>query len=1177
MAYIPRFPLPIAKEKIKVGPEPPELGALFESYTAMVPIDLARIDQKLEGSVGGLKEKTAPIKKEKEEVVYDGTIVFENLSKVLPNEKKSKLLNTSTGLGKFIKDAQQRLLQSKLDISIKDPQIELMKSLEPQSEELLLTRASTLNNKKLNLMDVVNVIGKFLLVKTGKIENFGETYAAIAFFKSGTPVLEKLKPIVFGIEKPKTERVDKPESVQKLSEKVVDKEGTEKSTEIIPDKSLSETSPEFAAIATQVTKVLTKDPIEIKLPAKNAEGRVISAFAPSNRLGFPYFMWYVYNKYKLAELPKDFDPDYCKKMKGGEEGSIALQSYQKMVRDYLQQSSPYRGLLVNHGLGSGKSCASIAALESIFAPGNKPIFVFTPASLEPNYVGELMTCGPFVFRLKNYWYFVAIEDVNKPTVELAFLLNVMKMNRDMIKKLNGAWVPVPSKPPNFDSLSSVQQQAIRKQIDDHIHHRIDFHHYNSSTFGNTLLDWACNNPNIFDGATIIIDEFHNLVRKINNSMLEYYYKNYEPNDLAQFVPKHCKVKYNYKAGYLMYRLLRSAVGCKIVALSATPIINFPQEVGIIANVLAGDTRIVNVFANSFPSRDELQKTVQNNKEVDFAEVKPKEAGGTLRFTPIPSGFRKVQESNGTLKGYIKMDGLTSSSSEMNRERDVDAFYNRVSEDIISKIPSVKFSNIQMKSLTRLPDLAEPFIEHFIDETNLTVREDRALLLAARLSGLVSYYKGARPETMPRIGSDNVIEMNMSDTQLGYYTKIREQEIKKESKPVRATDVSAVLKNINSTFKVESRMACDFAFPESIERPRPKSLKQLVEKQIEDGDEIDESTGKIVENSDTSDDAVEETTSESKSSDTPYFERIEEALQAFKQNPAAYFSKENLSRYSPKYQKIIDTIESSPGPNLVYTEFYRLEGVRLFLAAIEHQKNYVEMDIVSDGKGSWTLSETTLKGGKTLRYMTYTGAVSSEKRDILKNIFNGKWEKIPSKLANQVKELAGQDHNRDGNICKIFIITQAGAEGISLSNVRQVHIMEPYWNKVRTEQVKGRAIRTCSHEDLPLDQRVVDIFTYIMKFSKEQIKERKVSETLLNKDEGITTDQLIYNIASGKEKLNNSILDIMKKGAIDCQLFKKENGFSQSCFILPGNETSMTHLFHPDLDTDIIEQPYRKKT
>ena len=42
---------------------------------------------------------------------------------------------------------------------------------------------------------------------------------------------------------------------------------------------------------------------------------------------------------------------------------LALFPHQKFVRDYMQHKSPYRGVLLYHGLGVGKTCASIAVAE----------------------------------------------------------------------------------------------------------------------------------------------------------------------------------------------------------------------------------------------------------------------------------------------------------------------------------------------------------------------------------------------------------------------------------------------------------------------------------------------------------------------------------------------------------------------------------------------------------------------------------------------------------------------------------------------------------------------------------------------------------------------------------------------------------------------------------------------
>ena len=79
----------------------------------------------------------------------------------------------------------------------------------------------------------------------------------------------------------------------------------------------------------------------------------------------------------------------------------------------------------------------------------------------------------------------------------------------------------------------------------------------------------------------------------------------------------------------------------------------------------------------------------------------------------------------------------------------------------------------------------------------------------------------------------------------------------------------------------------------------------------------------------------------------------------------------------------------------------------------------------------------------------------------------------------------QPKDIDGSIIKTIMISAAGAEGISLRNVRQVHILEPYWNEVRIEQVIGRAIRQCSHKDLPMEERQVDVFGYLAVRQKEK--------------------------------------------------------------------------------------------
>ena len=61
--------------------------------------------------------------------------------------------------------------------------------------------------------------------------------------------------------------------------------------------------------------------------------------------------------------------------------------YQKLLRDYMQNNSPYRGLLLYHGLGSGKTCSAIEIAENLKTERN--IVVLLPASLKTNFIENI--------------------------------------------------------------------------------------------------------------------------------------------------------------------------------------------------------------------------------------------------------------------------------------------------------------------------------------------------------------------------------------------------------------------------------------------------------------------------------------------------------------------------------------------------------------------------------------------------------------------------------------------------------------------------------------------------------------------------------------------------------------------------------------------------------------------
>jgi hypothetical protein len=84
-----------------------------------------------------------------------------------------------------------------------------------------------------------------------------------------------------------------------------------------------------------------------------------------------------------------------------------LLTHQLVVRDYLNLYTPYRGLLLYHGLGSGKTCTSIGIAEGMKT--DKEIVLMTPASLKMNFFSELKKCGDVLYKKNQYWEFISTE------------------------------------------------------------------------------------------------------------------------------------------------------------------------------------------------------------------------------------------------------------------------------------------------------------------------------------------------------------------------------------------------------------------------------------------------------------------------------------------------------------------------------------------------------------------------------------------------------------------------------------------------------------------------------------------------------------------------------------------------------------------------------------------------
>ncbi len=194
--------------------------------------------------------------------------------------------------------------------------------------------------------------------------------------------------------------------------------------------------------------------------------------------------------------------------------------------------------------------------------------------------------------------------------------------------------------------------------------------------------------------------------------------------------------------------------------------------------------------------------------------------------------------------------------------------------------------------------------------------------------------------------------------------------------------------------------------------------------------------------------------------------------------------DNLNKYSSKIYTLINKLINKSGLHFVYSNFRSYGGLQTIIKILEY---YGYKDFLKHGNGK-------------NRYAIWSGNENLKEKNLIRNVFN-------------------QYENLNGSQIKIILGSPAIKEGVTLLRVKYVHILEPYWNMSRFEQVIGRSIRFCSHKDLPKDKRFVKVFLYIATYPNNKL-----------------VDEHIYDIAQQKQKIIDKFNDIIIKSSIDYYLF-----------------------------------------
>ena len=518
-----------------------------------------------------------------------------------------------------------------------------------------------------------------------------------------------------------------------------------------------------------------------------------SSYYMNNREIFINFITSLLNPYK-KEIVKDEKELSC--ASSPKEEFEAL-THQKIVRDYINLYTPYRGLLLYHGLGSGKTCSSIGITEGLKT--DKKVIIMTPASLRMNYKEELKKCGDLLYKKNQFWEFINTKGNQELTNNLSYILS---LSIDYINKNGGAWLVNMKKAPNYETLSTQEHISLDTQIDEMIKGKYRFINYNGLR-NSHLQNLTVNNTiNPFDNCIVVIDEAHNFVSRIVN-----------------------KLKSKSGLAVKLYELLMSAENAKIILLTGTPIINYPNEISILFNLLRGyiKTYKFKLSINATQKVDiEFFNTIFKStkglyKFLDYIEYNA--SSSTLTITQNPFGF---------ISKHLKKlyEGVEFKNEEqITTTQFIQLITKILQKNQIEIIPG----GVAVDSFKALPDNIDEFKNTFIDDKNNVKNEN---LLKRRILGLTSYFPDIEA-LLPKYDKAlnlHIKKIPMSDFQFNVYEEARVQERKLElanAKKRKKAIGTNVYDDSVSTYRIFSRAFCNFVFPKpTIKRPFPREEETI---------------------------------------------------------------------------------------------------------------------------------------------------------------------------------------------------------------------------------------------------------------------------------------------------------------------------------------------------------------
>jgi len=408
--------------------------------------------------------------------------------------------------------------------------------------------------------------------------------------------------------------------------------------------------------------------------------------------------------------------------------------------------------------------------------------------------------------------------------------------------------------------------------------------------------------------------------------------------------------------------------------------------------------------------------------------------------------------------------------------------------------------------------------------NIQIKSDGIEYLKNKARGFISYYRGAIPYTYAKRVEKGTIPDNMLFTPLirCYMSDFQYAAYKEQNKSINDN-------NDKNNFLFSSS---NFVFPglnkdktDIIGLSSTEGLNNILSQIKSDGAKLRELINtKILNNSVT--------------------KEMENNIifESEKKNISGLILKlPYLQFFSIKFFKLIKRLEKlvegkkGTSTAFVYSNLVKTGGIELFAETLL-QNGYLEYE---ENNNNYNIQDTTIDYKTGLPYSEFINKYNkSNFKPAVFLLITGANEEgsdeLPEVKQKIVQDIFNNYNNTDGKYIKFILGSRVMNEGVTLKNCKEVHILDPFFNIPKAEQVIGRAIRACVHQDVISNNYKfprVYIYRYVVSISDKEPNKLSIDENL-------------YQKAEFKYLTVKKIERSLKEVAIDCPLLLHSNMFPE---------------------------------